>query len=77
MQLLHTASSTASLHHVYLLGAFPTDLPQYLAQKMSVGVSALNPWEQLAIGPAAVSSPSEHPSACTLACGLAMRSFDS
>ena len=76
LQLLHTASSTVSLHHVYLLGAFPADLPQHLAKKMSVGVSALNPWEQFAIGSAAVSSPTEHPSACTLACGLAMRSFD-
>jgi Tfp pilus assembly PilM family ATPase len=43
---------------------------------MSVAVSALDPWQQLAVKPGVMSDNQEHPSACMLVCGLALRSFD-
>ena len=75
-QLSQTSAGQASLHHIYLLGHVPIDLQSALAQRMSVAVSALDPWQQLAVKPGVISDDQEHPSACALVCGLALRSFD-
>ena len=75
-QLSQTSAGQASLHHIYLLGTAPADLQSALAQRMSVAVSAIDPWQQLAVKPGVMSDDHEHPSACTLVCGLALRSFD-
>jgi type IV pilus assembly protein PilM len=75
-QLSQTSAGQASLHHIYLLGPAPADLQSALAQRMSVAVSAIDPWQQLAVKPGVMSDDHEHPSACTLVCGLALRSFD-
>lgn len=75
-QLSQTSAGQASLHHIYLLGPAPADLQGVLAQRMSVAVSALDPWQQLAVKSGVVAFDQEHPSACTLVCGLALRSFD-
>ena len=75
-QLSQTSAGHTSLHHVYLLGPAPADLKNVLADRMSVAVSTLDPWQQLAVKPGLTSGDHEHPSACTLACGLALRSFD-
>jgi type IV pilus assembly protein PilM len=75
-QLSQTSAGQASLHHIYLLGPVPADLQSALAQRMSVAVSALDPWQQLAVKPGVMSDNQEHPSACMLVCGLALRSFD-
>jgi Tfp pilus assembly PilM family ATPase len=75
-QLSQTSAGQASLHHIYLLGTAPADLQSALAQQMSVAVSAIDPWQQLAVKPGVMSDDHEHPSACTLVCGLALRSFD-
>ena len=75
-QLSQTSAGQASLHHIYLLGPAPADLQSALAQRMSVAVSTLDPWQQLAVKPGVISDDQEHPSACTLVCGLALRSFD-
>jgi type IV pilus assembly protein PilM len=75
-QLSQTSAGQASMHHIYLLGAVPADLQSALAQRMSVAVSALDPWQQLAVMPGVMSDDQEHPSACMLVCGLALRSFD-
>jgi type IV pilus assembly protein PilM len=75
-QLSQTSAGQASLHHIYLLGPAPAGLQSALAQRMSVAVSALDPWQQLAVKPGVVADDQEHPSACTLVCGLALRSFD-
>jgi len=75
-QLAQTSAGQASLHHIYLLGPAPAGLQSALAQRMSVAVSALDPWQQLAVKPGVVADDQEHPSACTLVCGLALRSFD-
>jgi type IV pilus assembly protein PilM len=75
-QLSQTSAGQASLHHIYLLGHVPIDLQSALAQRMSVAVSALDPWQQLAVKPGVMSDNQEHPSACMLVCGLALRSFD-
>ena len=75
-QLSQTALGSTSLHHVYLLGTVTPELQTTLAQRMSVAVSVLNPWQTLSVGAGVVSEHHEHPSACTLACGLALRSFD-
>jgi type IV pilus assembly protein PilM len=75
-QLSQTSAGQASLHHIYLLGPAPAELQSALAQRMSVAVSALDPWQQLAVKPGVVANDQEHPSACTLVCGLALRSFD-
>jgi type IV pilus assembly protein PilM len=75
-QLSQTSAGQASLHHIYLLGPAPAGLQRALAQRMSVAVSALVPWQQLAVKPGVVADDQEHPSACTLVCGLALRSFD-
>ena len=75
-QLSQTSAGQASLHHIYLLGTAPADLQSALAQRMSVAVSAIDPWQQLAVKPGVMSDDHEHPSACTLVCGLALRRFD-
>ena len=75
-QLSQTSAGQASLHHIYLLGTAQADLQSALAQRMSVAVSAIDPWQQLAVKPGVMSDDHEHPSACTLVCGLALRSFD-
>ena len=75
-QLSQTSAGQVSLHHIYLLGHVPIDLQSALAQRMSVAVSALDPWQQLAVKPGVMSDNQEHPSACMLVCGLALRSFD-
>lgn len=75
-QLSQTSAGHTSLHHVYLLGPAAADLKNVLADRMSVAVSTLDPWQQLAVKPGLTSGDHEHPSACTLACGLALRSFD-
>lgn len=75
-QLAQTSAGHTSLHHIYLLGPMPADLDKLLAQRMSVAVSAIDPWQQLMVKPGLTSGDHEHPSACMLACGLALRSFD-
>jgi type IV pilus assembly protein PilM len=75
-QLSQTSAGQASLHHIYLLGPAPPELQSALAQRMSVPVSALDPWRQLAVRPGVMSDDQEHPAACTLVCGLALHSFD-
>lgn len=75
-QLSQTASGSAGLHHVYLLGAAAADLQSILSMRLSVGVSPLDPWQQLPAKPGVSAGEHEHPSACALVCGLALRGFD-
>lgn len=75
-QLSQTAGGINSLHHIYLLGAVPADLKNALAQRLSIGVSILNPWQAFSVSTALAVGDEEHPSACILACGLASRRFD-
>ena len=74
-QLFQTATGHVELHQLYLLGAVPAELPGALAQRLDVQVSLPDPlshWSD-----SARPATDEHPSASMLACGLAMRSFDS
>lgn len=75
-QLSQTSAGQASLDHIFLLGPAPIEWQSALSQRMSVAVSVLDPWQQLAVRPGVVFDEDEHPSACTLVCGLALRSFD-
>lgn len=75
-QLSQTASGSAALHHVYLLGAAPAHLQHVLSTRLSVGVRTLDPWQQLPAKSGVGVGEHEHPSACALACGLALRGFD-
>ena len=75
-QLSQTTLGSSTLHHVYLLGNVSAELQNTLAQRMAVSTSALNPWQTLSVSTGVGSGRYEHPSACTLACGLALRSFD-
>ena len=74
-QLFQTATGHAELHQLYLLGIVPAELPGALAQRLDVPVSLPDPlshWSD-----SVRRTADEHPSASMLACGLAMRSFDS
>ena len=75
LQLFQTATGQSDLHHLYLLGAVPSDLPAALAKRIGVEVSLPNPLRHWSVG--ARYEIDDHPSACMLACGLALRSFDS
>lgn len=75
-QFSQTSAGQASLHHIYLLGPVPAELQSALMQRMSVTVSALDPWQQLAVRTGVMPDEQEHPSACALVCGLALRRFD-
>ncbi len=75
LQLFQTATGHAELQHLYLLGAVPTDLPYALSTRIGVQVSLPNPMRHWSGG--AQHEVDEHPSACMLACGLALRSLDS
>jgi type IV pilus assembly protein PilM len=75
LQLFQTATGHTELHHLYLLGAVPSDLPEALARRVGVEVSLPNPLRHWSGG--VQYEFDDHPSACMLACGLALRSFDS
>ena len=45
-------------------------------ERLSVDVSTLDPWQQLPAKSGVGVGEHEHPSACALACGLALRGFD-
>lgn len=74
-QLFQTATGHAELHHLYLLGAVPVELQPALSRRIGVPVSLPNPWLHWSGGTG--QEVDEHPSAWMLACGLALRSFDS
>ena len=75
LQLFQTATGHTELQHLYLLGAVPSDLPDALSRRIGVQVSLPDPLRHWSGGK---QHPiDEHPSACMLACGLALRSFDS
>jgi type IV pilus assembly protein PilM len=75
LQLFQTATGHSQLHHVYLLGVVPHELAEALAHRMKLQVSLPDPRQRWS-GDA---SPElgEHPSACMLACGLALRGVES
>lgn len=72
-QLFQTATGHSELHHLYLLGAASSDLPQSLSRRIGVQVSLPDPLQYWSGG--AQYPADEHPSACMLACGLALRSL--
>lgn len=74
-QLFQTATGHGELHHLYLLGAVPADLPDALARRAGVQVCLPDPLQHWSGG--ARDGFDEHPSASMLVCGLALRSFDS
>jgi type IV pilus assembly protein PilM len=74
-QLFQTATAFSELHKVYVTGAAPPDLPDAIAERMRVQVTLPDPLHHWSNGPAHESGM--HSSACMLACGLALRSFDS
>lgn len=73
-QLFQTATGHSEVHHVYLLGAVPADLPDALSRRIGAQVSLPDPLQHWAGGKH--HALDEHPSACMLACGLALRSLD-
>lgn len=74
-QLFQAATGHAELHNLYLLGAAVPELPAALSKRIGVQVSLPDPLQYWSGGlPPRIDA---HPSACMLACGLALRSFDS
>ncbi len=71
LQLFQTATGHSQLHHVYLLGVAPNELADALSHRMNLQVSLPDPRQRWS----GHASPGlgEHPSACMLACGLALR----
>ncbi len=72
--LFQTATGQTEVHHLYLLGSVPAGMPVELSKRIGVPVSLPDPVRHWSGG---ARHDDQHPSACMLACGLALRSFDS
>ncbi len=76
-QMFRASTSDLNTTHLYLFGNFPAGLPATLAERLGIGVSVPDPLPEMT-GSLDRTTPATHPqaSACLLACGLALRSFD-
>lgn len=76
-QMFRASTSDLNTTHLYLFGNFPAGLPATLAQRSGIGVSVPEPLPEMT-GALDHITPATQPqaSACLLACGLALRSFD-
>jgi type IV pilus assembly protein PilM len=77
LRLFQTATAHARLDRIYLLGAIPCELPSVLQQHTGTPVILPDPLLYWSGGTDRIAADAaDSPSACMLACGLALRSFD-
>jgi type IV pilus assembly protein PilM len=76
-QMFRASTSLPDIAHLYLFGALPPGLPAALARRSGLGVTVPDPLLDITGGLERI-APGEQAqaSACLLACGLALRSFD-